>query len=213
MSRAILGVLATVVVLTSPSAAPAWYWSRPAVSCTYGPVLVYAAGPVAFPAPVFTPVPAPYPVVQAVPVFPGMTSPPPAGPYANPSPAPPSQSPLAAPPATPAPPLAPSLPMQKVQEERSSNAPGVEDPHFYDLYPVATRNPNKPAGERSSVAFWNLSDRDLTLKVAGQIRTLPRGQKVGLELARKFTWQVDERQPREETVAVTDPGLEIVIRR
>jgi hypothetical protein len=209
MSRSVLGVIAIVVVLTSPAAAPAWYWSRAAASCTYGPVFVRGAEPVVIPAPIFTPVPAPFPVVQTVPVYPGITAQPPVVPYASPTPAPPSQPP----PAAPAPPATASPPMQKVQEERSSNAANVEDARFYDPYPVASRNPMKPVGERCAVAFWNLSARDMTLKVAGQTRPLLRGQKVSLDLGRKFTWQVDERQPREETVAASDPGLEIVIRR
>jgi hypothetical protein len=103
--------------------------------------------------------------------------------------------------------------MQKVQEDRSSNTPAIEETRFYDPYPVASRSPPKPAGERCSVAFWNLSDRDMMLKVAGQTRPLPRGKSVSMELGRKFSWQVDERQPQEESVAVNDPGLEIVIRR
>jgi hypothetical protein len=100
-----------------------------------------------------------------------------------------------------------------VREERSANAPSADATRYYDPYPVVSRDPMKPAGERCAVAFWNLSDRDMTLKVAGQTRLLLRGKSVSVEIARKFTWQVDERQPREETVAAADPGLEIVIRR
>jgi hypothetical protein len=209
MSRSILGVVTVVVALLSPTAAPAWFWPRASVSCAPAPVFVYAAGPVAIPAPIFAPVPASFPVVQPAPFSPGPAAPPLAAPYAAPTAAPPSPAP-SSPPASPA---QASPPLQKVQEERSSNAPTGEDAHFYDPYPVATRDPMKPAGERCSVAFWNLSDRDMTLKVAGQVRPLPRGKSVSLQLGRKFTWQVDERRPQEETVAASDPGLEIVIRR
>jgi hypothetical protein len=100
-----------------------------------------------------------------------------------------------------------------VQEERSSNAPAVDDTHFFDPYPVASRSGTRPVGDRCLVAFWNLTDRDMTLKLAGQHWPLPRGKSLSLELGRKFTWQVDERPPQEGNVAAGDPGLEIVIRR
>ena len=47
--------------------------------------------------------------------------------------------------------------MQKVREDRSANGSAAEDSRFYDPYPVASRDPMKLAGERCSVAFWNLS--------------------------------------------------------
>jgi hypothetical protein len=81
------------------------------------------------------------------------------------------------------------------------------------VFAVAAGDRAKPAGDRCSVAFWNLSAQDLTLKVDGQKRILPRGKSLTLELDRKFVWQVEGREPEAERVPANETGLEIVIRR
>jgi len=63
------------------------------------------------------------------------------------------------------------------------------------------------------VAFWNLTDRELSLKIDGDARRLPRGKSVTLDLPPQFVWQIDGREPKTERVPSTESALEIVIRR
>jgi hypothetical protein len=132
-----------------------------------------------------------YPV-YCVPVVVAVPAPPPRV-YAAPTAAPP----LANPP--PAPPMPPA-----VGEQRTS---------YYDAYAVAGREGQPVDGERCSVGFWNSTDRDLVLRVAGQVRALPRGRGVTLVLPRDFVWQLDSRDPQVERVQAKESAVEIVIRR
>jgi hypothetical protein len=174
--------------------------------------------PVAVPVRVVHFVPAPPPPVLVapppvcpVPVAPAPVVPEtPAAPLAAPGAAPPSSGPIPypgaqAPPSRPMPP-ADSPTSATVQVSKTS------DPAAYDVYPVAARG-GVPAGDRPLVSFWNLSDRDLTLKVAGQMYVVPRGGRERLRLDRHFAWQVEGREERNEEVADGGAGLEIVLRR
>jgi hypothetical protein len=89
----------------------------------------------------------------------------------------------------------------------------ASEPSFYDVYPVAPRGGVPPAGDRRPVSFWNLTGRDVVLTVDGRAQTVPRGGKARLVLERRFVWQVDGREPRNEDVAAGAAGLEIVLRR
>lgn len=106
--------------------------------------------------------------------------------YAKPTPAPPSST---APPG--------------VDESRRSN--------YYDAYAVE-RGHARPA-DRCTVGLWNQSAQSVTVTVAGQPRVLQRGQGVTLELPRRFVWQIEGRDPVQETVADGQAGVDIVIRR
>jgi hypothetical protein len=83
---------------------------------------------------------------------------------------------------------------------------------YFDTY-FGGAGAAKPAADRCSVAFWNLSGQDLGLKVDGQSRLLPRGQSVTLTLGRQFVWQVEGREPQKQDVPANEGALEIVIRR
>jgi hypothetical protein len=91
--------------------------------------------------------------------------------------------------------------------------PAVSESRFYDVFAVAPGDRTRPAADRCSVAFWNLSGQDLTLTVAGQKQTIVRGKSLTLELDRQFVWQVEGRESQAERVPATESGLEIVIRR
>jgi hypothetical protein len=64
-----------------------------------------------------------------------------------------------------------------------------------------------------SVAFWNRSDRDITLTVENARYSLPRDGSLRFRLASGFHWQVDDRAAELEVIPATAPGVEIVIRR
>jgi glyoxylate utilization-related uncharacterized protein len=104
----------------------------------------------------------------------------------------------------------PKLPADKP----SGPIPGVSETRaYFDVYPVAPGGGDKPAGDRCSVGFWNVTGGDLTLKVDGQAHTLARGKSLTLELGRQFTWQVENRDVQAEKLAADKVGLEIVIRQ
>jgi hypothetical protein len=88
-----------------------------------------------------------------------------------------------------------------------------ESQSYYDAYPVPARERSPATANRAEVSFWNLTDRDLSLRVDGQTRLLPRGRNVPMTLPREFTWQLDGREPKPETLGRDDAALEIVIRR
>lgn len=69
------------------------------------------------------------------------------------------------------------------------------------------------AGAKCKVGFWNLTGRDVTLKIDGQPRTLPRDRAVTLELTRAFVWQVDQGEPSSEQVPMDEAFHEVIIRK
>jgi hypothetical protein len=85
-------------------------------------------------------------------------------------------------------------------------------PKFYDAYYVAGTGASD-AKETCSVAFWNLADRPLELRVAGRTHTIPSHRQVTLDLPRQFQFQVEQRPPEPTQVAQEQSAMEIVIRR
>src|SRR5207245_1651883 len=119
------------------------------------------------------------------------------GPLAQPVPAPPSRQPTL--PRTQEPPLStPAAP--SVRESRK--VPGISEAHsYFNAYALAATDVAKPAADRCRVSFWNLTERSLTLKVAGQTYVVQRNsQSQPLEVERQFAWRVDEREPQQERV-------------
>lgn len=182
---AALRVLAFVVVLLAPAAASAFGHRARAVS---------SASYYYYPTPWV--VPEPMPVYWAAPVF------------AEPAPCTPAAAPLnyAVPtpaPATTTPPLvAPPAPPSTAPKPAVSETPATRTSYYAG-----------PAGDTVTVSFWNYSDRDQILSVAGERRLLPRGKGVALDVPREFTWQGDGRGVQQERVPDGKTGLEIVLRR
>jgi hypothetical protein len=126
-------------------------------------------------------------------------------------------------PSTQAPPLLPdyavpsAAPPSRTQTSQTSLSPQSDRGNgalsYYDTYSVARRDPAQPVGNLSEVAFWNLTDRDLTLQVDGQTRAVPRGKSLPLTLGREFVWQIDGREPKRQTLGKDQTALDIVIRR
>jgi hypothetical protein len=178
------------------------------------PVPLYLAVPILIDCPPAAPVPA----VQA------QRLPPTGSGWAPATPAPPSTGPVPAgspAPATPPglPPPPPAVTPDKVPPPPAPGTPppAVRESHAFtntfDVCGVPPRTGEKPAPDRCSVGFWNLTSQELTLKVDGQTRTLPAGQSLTLDLGRKFVWQIVGRDPQTTTVAAADVGAEIIIRR
>jgi hypothetical protein len=95
----------------------------------------------------------------------------------------------------------------------SSGVPQARESRYFDAYSVAPTASSQPNGSHCSVSFWNLSDRELVLKVGTQRTTLARGRSVTLDLEREFTWQIEGREPQTGRVGKNEAAQEIVIRR
>jgi hypothetical protein len=105
-----------------------------------------------------------------------------------------------------------SAPREKpqVKEFRTSQAE-PEQVKYYDAYYVAARpGPRLPT---CSIAFWNLSDRPMHIRVGDKMHVVQRQQQIILDLPRHFQWQVDGRSPEPVQVAQEQTAMEIVIRR
>lgn len=118
---------------------------------------------------------------------------------------PPVAPPSAAPP-TPAATLAPPTPASATSRPA---APGK----YYVLYRVAPRGSQAGSGQRGRVSFWNLTGRDVVLRVGGRTQSIARGKRVSLDLERTFEWQVDGRAAEKATIRDGDVGLEVVLRK
>jgi hypothetical protein len=94
-------------------------------------------------------------------------------------------------------------PVPAVDESRSSYraAAALKDP------------PNPPAGGKARVGFWNLTGRDVVLRVDGQTYAIGAGQNLKLELGRTFVWKVDQYEAQVEQMPAAAPSMELVIRR
>jgi len=65
---------------------------------------------------------------------------------------------------------------------------------------------------RCKVGFWNLTGKDITVKVEGKNQVLPKDRAVTLELERTFTWQAPGQEPTMERVADDQNAHEVLIR-
>jgi hypothetical protein len=89
-----------------------------------------------------------------------------------------------------------------------------ESTSFYDAYAVASQETAKPSSDRCKVDFWNLTGRDLVLRIdGGAPKVLPRGKSLPVQVGRQFTWQVDGREAQATPIEGREAALQIVIRR
>src|SRR5216683_1360451 len=158
-------------------------WLRPRATVAY-----YCPAPVQF-VPVLA-----YPICITPPLSVRPPVPQPSGPgrtYARPTPAPPSAGPTTA-----EPPLAePPAPAKPSPAPLSRSSGFGESTSFYDAYSVASPETARSAGDRCKVDFWNLTDKDLVLRIdSGPSQLLPRGRSVPVAVGRQFTWQVEGRE-------------------
>jgi hypothetical protein len=166
-------------------------------------VAYYCPAPVQY-VPVLVCITPPLPVYAwAPPSAPGST-------YAKPTPAPPSAGP-----STAEPPLAePPAPAKPTPAPPGRSSGFGESTSFYDAYSVAPQGRGRSAGDRCKVDFWNLTDRDLVLRIdGGPSQILPRGRSLPAATGRQFTWQVEGRETQTRRVDDGESALQIVIRR
>jgi hypothetical protein len=129
-----------------------------------------------------------------------MPVPPPQRIYATPTPAPSESNPM--PPAA-----APST------KPEGAATPGVKESSSY-YGSLATAGSGDPSRlDRCSIGFWNGTQREVTLKVQGQLYRLPAGRGLTLDLPRRFIWQMEDREPKLEELPSSQSALDIVMRR
>jgi hypothetical protein len=198
-----LRVVTVALVLVFPLDSSG-HWGRKRVATVAGyfyavptPVATYYY---AVPAPVVVA----YRAYYVVPTLPSpVCLPPPASPpvvaqqstYATPTPAPPSGAPVRPFPTTKEP---PRVSDSRYPPNGNGSAPYVAE---------------KRNTDQVRVGFWNLSDRDVILRVNGQSWSLPRDKSVTLTLDRRFAWQLAGSDPQTERVPAGKSSLEILIRR
>jgi hypothetical protein len=142
-----------------------------------------------YPVPVtFTPVYRAYYVLPGIPVevCPPPLAAPRQGNYANPTPAPPSTR----------------QPPRVTESESTSTGTGPT------RFVAEKRNT-----DRYRVGFWNVSNRDVTLRIDGRTHTLARGRSLTVNLGRQFTWQEVGADPQAEEIPAARSSMEILIRR
>ena len=186
--RAVLLALAVLF----PLAVPAHGWGhhrRAAVASYYyaAPVGYYYGPAAAYPVIYSQPAP-----VVAAPVY-APASPPV---YAVPTPAPA----ISLPAPTAPPPLMP--PAAGVKESRSSYQ---QTQSYYLASTIAVASSTVP------VAFWNRSNRDVWVWIAGERRWIRQGRGLTLDLPREFTWQVEGRDSQRVRVPNSRAGQQVVI--
>jgi hypothetical protein len=195
--RRILYLALLVLLVPTPARAHFWLFRRPVetrYSYYYAPS--YYVPSYYVPSTVYW-VPAPEPVVIPAPAV---------VPLAVPSAAPPSEIHELPPvPAWPSPPIMPRA------DPATTTARRVSDSYF-DLYPRTTRQASQ-AGDRASVAFWNLTGTTLRLRVQGRDWALPPGRSLTADLPRSFSWGIVGRQDEQTRLASNQSAAEILIRR
>ncbi|MCI0380057.1 MAG: hypothetical protein L0215_20940 [Gemmataceae bacterium] len=147
-------------------------------------------------------------------------------PYAQPQPAPPSgltqkQTPKQE---TKEPPIAQNkvpkvAPKKDVPKQESMEpvlaAPLAKPPTVTESRSAAVTQAGHKTGKgtRCKVGFWNLTGRDISLKVDGKAQTLAKDRAVTIELERSFVWQVEQNEPTGERVPEDQAFYEVIIRK
>jgi hypothetical protein len=120
---------------------------------------------------------------------------------------------------TPAPPtMAPAKKIaEKVPAGKTTEPPALGN--IMKQGPTIIESRSKSGGyasankERCKVGFWNLTGRDVTLKIDGQQQVLPKNRAVTLDLERAFAWQIDQGETVTERVPEEQPFHEVILRQ
>jgi hypothetical protein len=112
-------------------------------------------------------------------------------------------------------------PLKKTSETPKSNTT-KEPPLMGDAKkkgPTVTETRSKSGGyaattgDRCKVGFWNLTGRDVTLKIDGRQQTIPKNRSLTLDLNRSFAWQMDQGETVTERVPDEQTAHEVLLRQ
>jgi hypothetical protein len=131
-------------------------------------------------------------------------------PMAQPTPAPPSGTPSTRPMMeTKEPPL--TNPMTP-EPKSTKRAPAIiESRSLGGDYAEGTTKV-KGLGDRCKVGFWNVSGKDVRLRVGEREYNLARNRAITLDLDRQFAWQIGQREATAESVPNNQAFFEVIIR-
>ncbi|MCI0639115.1 MAG: hypothetical protein L0Y72_28340 [Gemmataceae bacterium] len=107
------------------------------------------------------------------------------------------------------------VPKQENKEPPVLAAPLAKPPMVSESRSTAVTQAGHKAGKgtRCKVGFWNLTGRDITLKVDGKAQKLAKDRAVTIELERSFVWQVEQNEPTGERVPEDQAFYEVIIRK
>lgn len=196
----IVGIAAFLVIVGDGGRAEAFggrWWGSGRTSYMPAPMMapVYALPTYALPAygqPLHCPVVLPLPML-----------------HAQPTPAPPSGTPPTKSMQTREPPL--NNPMSP-DPKTNKRAPAIiESRSLGGDYAEGTPKV-KQLGDRCKVGFWNVSGKDVRLRIGARDFDLPRDRAITLELERQFAWQIGQREATSERVPANQAFFEVIIR-
>jgi hypothetical protein len=113
-----------------------------------------------------------------------------------------------------------STPLKRTSETPKSTT--KEPPLMGDVKkkgPTVTESRSKSGGyaatggDRCKVGFWNLTGRDVTLKIDGRQQTIPKNRSLTLDLDRSFAWQMDQGEIVTERVPDEQTAHEVLLRQ
>ncbi|MGL6074622.1 MAG: hypothetical protein ACRC8S_10720 [Fimbriiglobus sp.] len=104
----------------------------------------------------------------------------------------------------------PTLPPLAIPSEPRTSQSQPLAKKSVEIIPV---NGDKPTGDLRQINIFNLSDRDIKLKVLKETITLPKGSVISASVPVKFTWSRDDQPTETVEVPANAPGVEIVIRK
>ena len=113
-------------------------------------------------------------------------------------------------------PRRPSVSVEPVPSPSTPSAPPAPSAArpgepFYSVQPGPAGKDR--ADRRCSVAFWNLTGRPLSVRIAGKDHTLSTGRSLTLELPCVFAWQIEGREAEATRLPGGHPTAEVLIRR
>jgi hypothetical protein len=93
-----------------------------------------------------------------------------------------------------------------------TSEPPVNSPTKRSLRDARSLGGDYSGADQCKVGFWNLSGREIAVKVNGSTRVIPPERAVMLDLAHEFVWHVDGREPQRVRVPDDKAAHEIVLR-
>ena len=115
--------------------------------------------------------------------------------------------PIAAPPSTTAEPPRSSAP--RAGEARSMRV----GESFYQVLPGPLTMGKDGEKEHCSIAFWNLTQKTLTLRINDRDTSIAPNRSVTLDLPQTFAWRIDGREAEATQIPKGHGSAEILIRR
>lgn len=113
-------------------------------------------------------------------------------------------------------------PLAKETPAPASSVPTTKEPPLHNQRKAPTITESRSVGgayagvgvvlPRCKVGFWNLTGKEITVRVEGKDQVLPKDRAVTIELDRQFSWQAPGREQTMERVPEDQNVYEVIIR-